>query len=164
MSNWIIGIDTGGTFTDVAALEVTSQTLHVTKVPSTPDDPSRAVLNGLTTLMDEFPAVTPAEIQFFAHGTTVATNALLEHKGVTAGLLINRGFRAVYELRGGLRPVGADAIDTFWRKPGTGTAGRTRCARSGASIERAGGVGNCCGVPLLVHERCSRSAHGADHS
>lgn len=118
MSNWIIGIDTGGTFTDVAALEVTSQTLHVTKVPSTPDDPSRAVLNGLTTLMDEFPAVTPAEIQFFAHGTTVATNALLEHKGVTAGLLINRGFRAVYELRGGLRPVGADAIDTFWRKPG----------------------------------------------
>lgn len=118
MSNWMIGIDTGGTFTDVAALEVASRTLHVTKVPSTPDDPSRAVLNGLTTLMSEFPGVTPDGIEFFAHGTTVATNALLEKKGVRAGLLINRGFRAVYELRGGLRPGGADGLDTFWEKPG----------------------------------------------
>ncbi len=117
MSNWMVGIDTGGTFTDVAALEVTSQTLHVTKVPSTPDDPSRAVLNGLTTLMREFPGITPGDIQFFAHGTTVATNALLEHKGVRAGLLINRGFRAVYELRGGIRPVDSDCVDTFWEKP-----------------------------------------------
>ncbi len=117
MLNWMIGIDTGGTFTDVAALEVGSRTLHVTKVSSTPDDPSRAVLNGLTTLMQEFPAIKPADIEFFAHGTTVATNALLEHKGVLTGLLINRGFRAVYELRGGIRPIGSDTVDTFWEKP-----------------------------------------------
>ncbi|MSQ28118.1 MAG: hydantoinase/oxoprolinase family protein [Dehalococcoidia bacterium] len=117
MPNWMVGIDTGGTFTDVAALEVGSHTLHVTKVPSTPDDPSRAVLNGLTTLMQEFPGITPGDIGFFAHGTTVATNALLEHKGVVAGLLTNRGFRAVYELRGGIRPMDADSIDTFWEKP-----------------------------------------------
>jgi N-methylhydantoinase A len=75
------------------------------------------VLNGLTTLMEEVREVRPGDIQFFAHGTTVATNALLEHKGVAAGLLINRGFRAVYELRGGIRPMDADSIDTFWEKP-----------------------------------------------
>lgn len=117
MPNWMIGIDTGGTFTDVSALEVNSRTLRVTKVPSTPDDPSRAVLNGVTTLMQEYPDIKAGDIQFFAHGTTVATNALLEHKGVRAGLLINRGFRAVYELRGGTKPHGPDSIDTFWQKP-----------------------------------------------
>ena len=117
MPNWMVGIDTGGTFTDVAALEVGSRTLRVTKVPSTPDDPSRAVLDGITTLMQEVPDITAGDIQFFAHGTTVATNALLEHKGVVAGLLINRGFRTVYELRGGIRPLDADSIDTFWEKP-----------------------------------------------
>ena len=118
MRNWMIGIDTGGTFTDVAALDVESRTLHVTKVSSTPDDPSRAVLNGLTTLMQEVPGIRPRDIQFFAHGTTVATNALLEHKGVVSGLLINRGFRGVYDLRSGsYKPSGADSVDTFWEKP-----------------------------------------------
>ncbi len=117
MANWMVGIDTGGTFTDVAALEVNSRTLRITKVPSTPDDPSRAVLNGIDTLLKEVPDIKAPDIQFFAHGTTVATNALLEHKGVTAGLLINRGFRAVYELRGGIRPTDSDSIDTFWEKP-----------------------------------------------
>ena len=117
MANWMVGIDTGGTFTDVAALEVNSRTLRIAKVPSTPDDPSRAVLNGIDTLLKEVPDIKAPDIQFFAHGTTVATNALLEHKGVTAGLLINRGFRAVYELRGGIRPTDSDSIDTFWEKP-----------------------------------------------
>ena len=117
MANWMVGIDTGGTFTDVTALEVNSRTLRIAKVPSTPDDPSRAVLNGIDTLLKEVPDIKVPDIQFFAHGTTVATNALLEHKGVTAGLLINRGFRAVYELRGGIRPTDSDSIDTFWEKP-----------------------------------------------
>ncbi len=117
MANWMVGIDTGGTFTDVTALEVNSRTLRIAKVPSTPDDPSRAVLNGIDTLLKEVLDIKVPDIQFFAHGTTVATNALLEHKGVTAGLLINRGFRAVYELRGGIRPTDSDSIDTFWEKP-----------------------------------------------
>src|SRR5262245_20740154 len=117
MPNWMIGIDTGGTFTDVAALDVDSRTMRVTKVSSTPDEPSRAVLNGLETLMQEFSDITPGDIQFFAHGTTVATNALLEHKGVVCGLLVNRGLRAVYELRGGIKPIGPDSVDTFWEKP-----------------------------------------------
>ncbi len=61
--------------------------------------------------------VKPAEITLFVHGTTVATNALLEGKGVRAGLLITRGFRAVYEARGWSQPTGSDVIDPNYRKP-----------------------------------------------
>ena len=117
MANWMVGIDTGGTFTDVAALEAGTGRLHITKVPSTPDDPSKAVLDGLATLLSELPEIKTPEVQFFAHGTTVATNCLLELKGARAGLLLNRGFRAIYELRGGTRPSGSDLIDTFYQKP-----------------------------------------------
>ncbi|HEY8693594.1 MAG TPA: hydantoinase/oxoprolinase family protein, partial [Chloroflexota bacterium] len=116
-SNWLVGIDIGGTFTDVAAADADSGRLLITKVPSTPNDPSRAVLDGLTSLLDKEPEVRPADIRFFAHGTTVATNTLIELKGAVAGLLINRGFRATYELRGGTRPSGSDLIDTFYQKP-----------------------------------------------
>src|SRR3712207_6447736 len=111
MASWIVGIDIGGTFTDIAATRVDTGALQVAKVPSTPGDPSRAVIAGLERLGETEPAIQPADIRFFAHGTTVATNALLELQGARAGLLITRGFRAVYELRGGTRPSGSDLID-----------------------------------------------------
>ncbi len=117
MAEWLVGIDIGGTFTDVAASNPETGTLHVTKVPSVPADPARAVVDGLQELVRTFPEIAPEGIRFFAHGTTVATNALLELKGAKAGLLINRGFRAVYDLRGGTRPSGSDLIDTFYQKP-----------------------------------------------
>ena len=58
-----------------------------------------------------------ATSRMFVHGTTVATNALLEGKGVRTGLLITRGFRAVYEARGWSQPRGSDLLDTFYQKP-----------------------------------------------
>ncbi|HZU07533.1 MAG TPA: hydantoinase/oxoprolinase family protein [Chloroflexota bacterium] len=119
MADWMVGIDIGGTFTDVAALDIESGTLYVTKVPSVPADPSLAVIAGLESLAETNPAFRTTDIVFFAHGTTVATNALLELKGAKVGLLINRGFRAIYELRGGTRPSGSDLIDTFYMKPVT---------------------------------------------
>src|SRR5215218_10651143 len=61
--------------------------------------------------------INPGDISLFVHGTTVATNALLEGKGVRTGLLITRGFRAVYEARGWSQPSGSDLLDTFYRKP-----------------------------------------------
>jgi N-methylhydantoinase A len=61
--------------------------------------------------------VAPAEVTLFVHGTTVATNALLEGEGAKAGLLITKGFRAVYEARGWSQPKGADLLDTHYRKP-----------------------------------------------
>ena len=114
---WMLGIDTGGTFTDVAALDTNSGRLHVAKVPSIPSDPSQGALNGVRALVAQIPGMKPGDIEFFAHGTTVATNALLERKGNLTGLLINRGFRAIYELRGGLRPTGPDLIDPYYQKP-----------------------------------------------
>ena len=115
MIGWLVGIDTGGTFTDLIAVEPSSGELRRAKVPSVPSDPSAAVRDALQTLFAE--NITPASISQFVHGTTVATNALLEGNGVRTGLLITRGFRAVYEARGWSQPRGSDLLDTFFQKP-----------------------------------------------
>jgi N-methylhydantoinase A len=112
---WLVGIDTGGTFTDLIAVEPSSGELRRAKVPSVPRDPSAAVRDALQTLFSG--NVAPAGIAQFVHGTTVATNALLEGQGVRTGLLITRGFRAVYEARGWSQPRGSDLLDTFFQKP-----------------------------------------------
>jgi len=110
-----VGVDTGGTFTDLIAVEQQTGELRRAKVPSVPGDPSLAVLEALDKLFAD--GVEPAAISLFVHGTTVATNALLEGKGVRTGLLITRGFRAVYEARGWSQPKGSDLLDPFYQKP-----------------------------------------------
>jgi N-methylhydantoinase A len=115
MSAWMVGVDTGGTFTDLIAFDRDTRVVQVAKVASVPEDPSTAVLDVLRQLFQR--GVAPQDIQFFVHGTTVATNALLEAKGATTGLMITRGFRAVYEARGWSQPHGADLVDTFYQKP-----------------------------------------------
>ena len=117
MPGWRVGIDIGGTFTDVVGMEIETGKILVTKVPSIPVDPSRAVAAGLQNLMETHPEIKAADIDFFAHGTTVATNATIEGKGAKSGLLITKGFRAIYDMRGGNRPMGPDLIDTHWQKP-----------------------------------------------
>lgn len=115
MASWMVGIDTGGTFTDLIAFEVDSGDLRVAKVSSDPADPSNAVMAALDELMAM--GIKPGDIASLVHGTTVATNAILEGKGVKTGLLITDGFRAVYEARGWARPEATDLIDPFYRKP-----------------------------------------------
>jgi N-methylhydantoinase A len=115
MADWMVGVDTGGTFTDLVAFAPGSGELRTIKVPSVPTDPSTAVINALDELFTT--GVAPGEIACLVHGTTVATNAVLESAGVRAGLLITRGFRAVYEARGWVRPDPAELLDTFFRKP-----------------------------------------------
>ena len=115
MAKWLVGVDTGGTFTDLIAFDQESRALQRAKVPSVPDDPSAAVIVALEKLFAE--GVRPADVAMIVHGTTVATNALLEGKGVRCGLLITKGFRAVYEARGWSQPRGADLLDTFYQKP-----------------------------------------------
>ena len=115
MANWLVGVDTGGTFTDLIAFDQAGGALRRAKVPSVHDDPSLAVIEALEKLFAE--GAVPADIAMIVHGTTVATNALLEGKGVRAGLLITKGFRAVYEARGWSQPRGADLLDTFYQKP-----------------------------------------------
>ena len=114
---WRVGIDIGGTFTDVVGMEVETGRLCVTKVSSQPADPSRAVAAGLRNLMEVHPDIRAEDIDFFAHGTTVATNATIEGKGAKTALFITKGFRAIYDMRGGSSPMGADLIDPYYQKP-----------------------------------------------
>ena len=111
----MVGVDTGGTFTDLIAFEVETGDLRVAKVPSDPSDPSNAVMAALSDLFDD--EVGAGDVASLVHSTTVATNAILEGKGVKTGLLITDGFRAVYEARGWSRPEATDLIDPFYRKP-----------------------------------------------
>ncbi|MGO4739801.1 hydantoinase/oxoprolinase family protein [Bosea sp. 2KB_26] len=91
-----VGADIGGTFTDITFLE-NGQTVHSFKRPSTPDDYSRGIVEGVLALLDRIGGK-PTEIEEVVHATTVATNAILEGKGATTALLTTRGFRDVLEL------------------------------------------------------------------
>lgn len=98
-----IGVDTGGTFTDLCAFDDTDATLSVHKVSSTPDDPGRAILQGVDELLKQS-GKTMSDISYFAHGTTVGTNVLLTGAGARTGLITTRGFRDLLELGRGRRP------------------------------------------------------------
>src|SRR6266567_298491 len=100
-----IGIDVGGTFTDLVAIDAGGATV-LAKVPSTPEDPSLGVLEGLALLAGRLGlerAGLLAATERVVHGTTVATNTLLEHKGARVGLLTTEGHRDVIEMREGLK-------------------------------------------------------------
>jgi N-methylhydantoinase A len=108
-----LGVDVGGTHTDLVLLDVATGALRVEKVPSTPDNPAIGVLNGITNFVR---SGVPAEaIDFFAHGTTIATNALLEMRGAKVGLLITKGYRAVQEIQNQARD--GNLFDYFYSKP-----------------------------------------------
>ena len=96
-----IGIDVGGTFTDVLCYEPETRTLLPAKVPSTPGSQWRGVLDALAALGIEF-----ADIAAFVHGTTIATNALLERKGARTGMVTTEGFRDAVEIGRTRRLVG----------------------------------------------------------
>ena len=96
-----IGIDVGGTFTDLVC-DLSDGQRYVLKVPSTPDDPSRAVLGAIDALSERH-RIEPAEIVSVTHGTTVATNAVLERKGARVGLIATEGFTDVLEIGRQLR-------------------------------------------------------------
>ncbi len=85
---YIIGVDVGGTFTDVLCLEVATHELKSAKVPSLPGSQWRGVLNALAEL-----GIVYGAIDAFVHGTTIATNTLLERKGAKTALITTEGFR-----------------------------------------------------------------------
>ena len=91
-----IGVDIGGTFTDVVC-RAADGSVRIAKLPTTRGDPSRAVLAALEMAQREW-GVDPANVRCFAHGTTVATNAVLERKGARIGLITTEGFRDVLEI------------------------------------------------------------------
>ena len=89
----IIGIDVGGTFTDLIVVNPSNGETHVGKVPSLPHSEGASVLAGLQTL-----SINPAQVQRLVHGTTVGTNALIERKGSKTAILTTSGFRDVIEI------------------------------------------------------------------
>src|ERR1043166_6542548 len=115
MSRYRVTVDTGGTFSDFVYLNEDTGEVTISKVPSTPDDPSRAILAGVEQLIAK--DVKPGDIAFFCHGTTVGTNALLEGKGVRTGLLVTEGFRAIYPVGEQGRPYGAPLLDVIYENP-----------------------------------------------
>lgn len=110
-----IGVDIGGTFTDFVVFEPRRGEIFTFKVPSTPSDPSAAVLTGLQELSRE--GLDPSETSFLSHGTTVATNSLLEGKGARVGLLVTEHFRAVQEVQDQTRGNGSSIYDLFYERP-----------------------------------------------
>ena len=94
---YVLGVDVGGTFTDLALFEQETGRLILTKVPSTPAGPSEGVINGIRQLVKQH-NIAPQSIAFLIHGTTVATNAVLEGKGVPPALLTTRGFGDILDI------------------------------------------------------------------
>jgi N-methylhydantoinase A len=94
---FVLGVDVGGTFTDLALFEQQTGELTLVKVSSTPADPSEGVIQGLQQLIERH-GIPPRSIGFLIHGTTVATNAVLEGKGVPSALLATEGFGDILDI------------------------------------------------------------------
>ena len=98
---WVVGVDVGGTFTDLFVLDEQSGTARIVKVPSTRGEEARGFMNGIQKISEDGSAFGVASI---VHGTTVGTNALLERKVARTGIITTRGFRDVLEMRRRDRP------------------------------------------------------------
>lgn len=98
-----LSFDVGGTFTDFTLLDERAGKLHFHKVPSTPHDPSQAIGQGIADLTSEH-RIEPAELVAIGHGSTVATNMIIERRGASTALLTTRGFRDVIEIGRQTRP------------------------------------------------------------
>ena len=99
--SWRVGVDSGGTFTDVCLFDEAAGGIHVWKVPSTPRDPSEAIANGIERALEQHGQ---GSVSYFGHGTTVATNALIQGRGVATGLITTEGFRDLLEIARQKRP------------------------------------------------------------
>jgi N-methylhydantoinase A len=108
-----LGVDVGGTHTDLVLLDITRGDILVEKVASTPKNPALGVLEGVGRFLAK--GIAPSQIDFFAHGTTITTNALLEMRGAKVGLLITKGYRAVQEIQNQARD--GNLFDYFYSKP-----------------------------------------------
>ena len=112
MSGFKIGVDIGGTFTDIVALDPAGH-LHTKKISSSVEDYARAIIEGLESLFVET-GLAASDVGEVRHGTTVASNAILERKGARTGLITTRGFRDILEIRTLRMPR---LYDIAWEKP-----------------------------------------------
>src|SRR6266567_2732215 len=107
-----VGVDIGGTFTDIVLLG-SDGTVHTKKISSSVENYAQAIVDGLREVFGET-GLGGAVIEEIRHGTTVASNAILEHKGARVGLITTKGFRDVLEIRTLRMPK---LYDLAWEKP-----------------------------------------------
>jgi N-methylhydantoinase A len=110
-----LGVDVGGTFTDLLLFDTSSSAFWRHKTPSTPHDSSEGILNGVTAICQKA-GITPGDVEYFLHGTTVATNAVLEGKGSRVGLVTTGGYRHIMQIARSFVPGGL-AGWIVWPKP-----------------------------------------------
>ena len=110
-----LGVDVGGTFTDLLLFQEETGDFWRHKTPSTPHDSSEGILNGVDAICEKA-GITPAEVEVFLHGTTVATNAVLEGKGARVGLIVTEGYRQIMQIARSFVPGGL-AGWIVWPKP-----------------------------------------------
>src|SRR5579871_4267506 len=108
-----VGIDIGGTFTDGILIDEATGEVHIGKVPTTPRDPSRGFMDAVGRLLRRVDA-DPADVRSIVHGTTVATNAIIEGKLARTGFLTTAGFRDMLEIARQVRP---SLYDLLFEKP-----------------------------------------------
>jgi len=111
-----LGVDVGGTFTDLLLISEDTGKTFTAKVPSTPEDSSIGVLNGVARICDES-GIDPTEIKRVMHGTTVATNAVLQKKGSKVGLVTTDGYEQTLQVARSFCPGGLGGWVTFNKEP-----------------------------------------------
>ena len=111
-----VGVDVGGTFTDLIYVDEDKGEVVVYKLPSTPADPSQATLDGVEALCAHV-GIPAAQIDHFFHGTTIATNIVLEHAGAQVGMLTTKGYRDILHIARHKRPLSFSLYqDVPWQK------------------------------------------------
>src|ERR1700731_1150498 len=99
----LIGVDVGGTFTDLVYADTDAGSTAVHKISTTPDDPSRGVVQGLMALCDKY-GIPRETIDVVVHGTTIAPNSILEHDGAVTGMITTGGYRDILHIGRHQRP------------------------------------------------------------
>ena len=151
MARYRVAVDTGGTFSDFVLQDVASGKWSIIKVSSTPDDPSRAIADGLSELAEA--GIAAADLDFFSHGTTVGTNALLESKVAKTGLLVTQGYTGTYLVGHQARGHGEALFDLYFEKP----VPLAPLSRTGEIRERVGSKGE---IVVPLDEAAARTAIG----
>src|SRR3954471_16740184 len=111
-----LGVDVGGTFTDLIFVDDETGTIEIHKLPTTPEDPSLGTVDGIERLTAEV-GVAPADLDQVFHGTTIATNIVIEHDGARVGMLTTEGYRDILHIARHKKPLNfSNYQDLPWQR------------------------------------------------